>query len=62
MLEDAGPDSLVLLDELGKGTEMRAGTALGAALLEHLARTGARGIFATCGAPRSALPHPEQRA
>ncbi len=54
VLEDAGGDALVLVDELGKGTEARAGTALAAALLEHLARTGARGIFATCApwAPR----------
>ena len=51
MLEDAGPDALVLVDELGKGTEARAGTALAAALLEHLARINARGIFATCVPP-----------
>ena len=51
VLEDAGPDALVLVDELGKGTEARAGTALAAALLEHLARVDARGIFATCAPP-----------
>ena len=51
VLEDAGPDALVLVDELGKGTEARAGTALAAALLEHLARINARGIFATCAPP-----------
>ena len=53
VLEGAGPDALVLVDELGKGTEARVGTALAAALLEHLARTNTRGIFATC-APCSA--------
>ncbi len=48
----------MLVDELGKGTEARAGTALAAALLEHLARTGARGIFATCAPGAVAQPAP----
>ncbi|MEL7058554.1 MAG: hypothetical protein AAGN46_00870, partial [Acidobacteriota bacterium] len=32
----AGPDSLLLLDELGSGTDPEEGTALSVALLEHL--------------------------
>ena len=47
MLEDAGPGALVLVDELGKGTEARAGTALAAAFLERLAQDSCRGMFAT---------------
>ncbi|CAL8466240.1 g5776 [Coccomyxa elongata] len=47
VLEDAGPDALVLLDELGKGTEVRAGAALAAAFLERLCTLRCKGIFAT---------------
>ena len=47
VLEDAGPDALVLLDELGKGTEVSAGAALAAAFLEHLCTLSCKGIFAT---------------
>jgi hypothetical protein len=40
--------SLVLIDELGKGTEVRKGTALAAAVLERLASSpGCKGVFAT---------------
>jgi hypothetical protein len=55
VLEDAGPDALVLVDELGKGTEARAGTALAAAFLERLAQAGCRGMFATCACCSSFL-------
>ncbi|BDA51431.1 probable DNA mismatch repair protein MutS at C-terminar half [Coccomyxa sp. Obi] len=47
VLEDAGPDALILLDELGKGTEVRAGAALAAAFLERLCSLRCKGIFAT---------------
>jgi DNA mismatch repair ATPase MutS len=47
VLQDASDKSLVLIDELGKGTEARAGTALAAAMLEELDRIGCSGIFAT---------------
>lgn len=47
VLEDAGPDALVLVDELGKGTEVRAGAALAAAFLERLSALRCKGIFAT---------------
>jgi hypothetical protein len=47
VLEDATSQSLVLVDELGKGTEVRAGTALAAAMLEALDERKCRGVFAT---------------
>ena len=37
----AGPDTLVLLDELGAGTDPTEGSALAQALLDHFIRTGA---------------------
>nr|BCL66097.1 hypothetical protein [Volvox africanus] len=43
----AGRRCLVLLDELGKGTEVVAGSALAAAVVEALVRTGSAGVFAT---------------
>ena len=55
-MDDAGRDALVLLDELGKGTEVAAGTALAAAFLERLARSGCRGVFATCDLATSPSP------
>ncbi|PRW39283.1 mitochondrial-targeted muts 1 [Chlorella sorokiniana] len=47
VLEDVSQRSLVLVDELGKGTEVRAGASLAGALMEELDRSGCRGIFAT---------------
>ena len=47
VLADATSQSLVLVDELGKGTEARAGAALAGAMLETLAKEGCRGVFAT---------------
>lgn len=41
IVRSCGPQSLVLLDELGTGTDPEEGGALGLAILEHLARTGA---------------------
>lgn len=35
------------VDELGKGTEVRAGASLAGALVEELDRAGCRGLFAT---------------
>ena len=46
-MDDVTEDSLVLVDELGKGTEVRAGAAIAAAMLERLDTIGCRGIFAT---------------
>lgn len=42
MLGDVTPSSLVLVDELGKGTEVRAGAALAGAMLEDLAHRGCK--------------------
>ena len=47
VMDDVTEDSLVLVDELGKGTEVRAGAAIAAAMLERLDTIGCRGIFAT---------------
>lgn len=47
ILPKAGPQSLVLLDELGAGTDPSEGAALGVALLEHLHRQGALSLVTT---------------
>jgi DNA mismatch repair protein MutS2 len=43
----AGPDSLVLLDELGSGTDPEEGAALAEALLEGLLEKGSLGVITT---------------
>lgn len=50
MMESAGPDTLLLLDELGSGTDPREGGALGLAVLERLAQAGTH-VFATTHQP-----------
>jgi len=47
MLEEAGPGSLILYDELGSGTDPLEGAALGCALLERLSEKGALSIVTT---------------
>src|SRR5262249_52820215 len=47
ILASATPRSLVLLDELGAGTDPAEGAALGAALVEELLERGARVIATT---------------
>ena len=47
VLRDAGPNRLILLDELGKGTEPKAAAAIAASVLEALDKSGCIGIFAT---------------
>jgi DNA mismatch repair protein MutS2 len=46
-LHDADAHSLVLLDELGAGTDPAEGAALGIAVLEHLYRQGAKTFVTT---------------
>ncbi|KAL4857543.1 DNA mismatch repair protein 6 [Chlorella vulgaris] len=47
-LHRATPSSLVILDELGRGTSTGDGAAIAAAVLDHLTqRVGCRGMFAT---------------
>src|SRR4051812_27635795 len=41
IVESAGPGTLVLLDELGEGTDPTEGSALAQALLDHFIRAGA---------------------
>jgi DNA mismatch repair protein MutS2 len=45
--EGAGPDSLILLDELGSGTDPGEGVALAVALLEGLLEKGGLGVITT---------------
>ncbi|CAM9772584.1 unnamed protein product, partial [Chrysoparadoxa australica] len=47
VLEGGTPRSLVMVDELGKGTSSRDGAGLSGALLEELDRMRVSGIFAT---------------
>ena len=61
ILESAGPGSLVLLDELGAGTDPTEGAALGAALLEALLDRGARVIVTTHLEPLKVFAQVEPR-
>ena len=47
IIEAAGPNSLVLLDELGAATDPEEGSALGQAVLDHLAANGVSAIATT---------------
>ena len=47
LLEQAGPRSLVIFDELGTGTDPLEGAALGCALLEELTARGCRTVAST---------------
>ncbi len=47
MLEAARPRTLVLIDELGAGTDPEEGAALGRAVMEELLRVGCRAILTT---------------
>ena len=46
-LRNAGPDTLILIDELGSGTEPVLGGAIAEAILAELVKTGAFGIVTT---------------
>jgi DNA mismatch repair protein MutS2 len=47
LLEEAGPRSLVLFDEIGAGTDPLEGAAIGCALLEELDRRGGLTVVST---------------
>ena len=47
ILKEAGHNVLVLLDELGSGTDPSEGAALGIAILDHLRERGARSVITT---------------
>ncbi len=47
ILEEAGPDSLVLVDEIGSGTDPVEGAALAAAMLSELTCRGVRTVATT---------------
>lgn len=47
LLRSCGEKSLVMVDELGRGTSPKDGTCLAAAVLEAMARAGMSGVFAT---------------
>jgi DNA mismatch repair protein MutS2 len=47
MTDAAGPHALLLVDELGAGTDPEEGAALGRALLEHFAQRQAWGVVTT---------------
>ena len=51
IVERSGPDSLVLIDELGSGTDPDEGAALSQAILERILQGGARGVVTTHLAP-----------
>ncbi len=64
ILSEADPDTLVLLDELGAGTDPQEGAALGLAILEYLLSTGATAAVATHLTPLKnfAIMHPEVKS
>jgi DNA mismatch repair protein MutS2 len=47
LLDHAGPDTLVLFDEIGAGTDPLEGAAIGCALLEELGRRGGLTVAST---------------
>ena len=61
ILDRAGPRTLVLLDELGAGTDPAEGAALGQALLEALLDRGARVVVTTHLEPLKVFAQTEAR-
>jgi DNA mismatch repair ATPase MutS len=61
ILRDSTPASIVMIDEIGKGTSSRDGAAIAGALLEYLDQRNVSGIFATHLHELLALPLDTQR-
>jgi DNA mismatch repair protein MutS2 len=57
ILAQAGPDSLVLLDELGAGTDPSEGSALARAILTHLLERGVESVATTHYSELKAFAH-----
>jgi len=62
IVEAAGPDTLILLDELGAGTDPTEGSALAQALLDHFIAAGALVAATTHYAELKAYAHNTQAA
>ncbi|MGD0152808.1 MAG: endonuclease MutS2 [Thermacetogeniaceae bacterium] len=62
ILQSAGQGSLVLLDELGAGTDPEQGAALGMAILQHLMHSRALIIATTHYSELKIFAHTEERA
>lgn len=62
MLRKAGPEALILIDELGAGTDPDQGAAIGRAILDELLRVGCRGIVTTHIGALKAFPLVRERA
>ncbi len=62
IVEEAGPGTLVLLDELGAGTDPTEGSALAQSLLDHFIGAGALIVATTHYAELKTYAHNEDRA
>ena len=55
IVDEAGPRTLVLIDELGSGTDPEEGAAISQAILERVLERGSRGLVTTHLAPLKAF-------
>lgn len=62
VIAEAGKESLVLVDDVGGGTDPAEGAALGQAFLEHLLQSGAKAVVTTHLEPLKALALQHARA